>query len=46
MSDVELDVWNSLLRKTLTFASQASTELSTVIDAIAQAVLPVACVDR
>ncbi|KAG1822874.1 uncharacterized protein BJ212DRAFT_1477283 [Suillus subaureus] len=46
MSDVELDVWNSLLQKTLTSASQASTELSTVIDAIAQAVLPVACVDR
>lgn len=46
MSDVELDVWNSLLQKTLTFASQASTELSTVINAIAQAVLPVTCLDR
>jgi hypothetical protein len=46
MSDVELDVWNSLLQKTLTSASQSSTKLSTVIDAIAQAVLPVACVDR
>ncbi|KAG1885022.1 hypothetical protein F4604DRAFT_1729088 [Suillus subluteus] len=46
MSDVELDVWDSLLQKTLTSASQASTKLSTVIDAIAQAVLPVACVDR
>ncbi|KAG1774913.1 hypothetical protein EV702DRAFT_475118 [Suillus placidus] len=46
MSAVELDVWNSLLQKTLTFASRASTELSTVIDAIAQAVLPVTCVDR
>ncbi|KAG2342192.1 hypothetical protein BDR05DRAFT_1060484 [Suillus weaverae] len=46
MSDVELDVWNSLLQKTLTSASQASTELSTVIDAIAQAVLPVTSVDR
>ncbi|KAG2134247.1 hypothetical protein BD769DRAFT_1443857 [Suillus cothurnatus] len=39
MSDVKLD-------KTLTSASQSSTKLSTVIDAIAQAVLPVACVDR
>ncbi|KAG2361697.1 hypothetical protein BDR07DRAFT_1461296 [Suillus spraguei] len=46
MSDVELDIWNSLLQKTLTSASQASTELSTVINAIAQAVLPVAYVDR
>ncbi|KAG2082816.1 hypothetical protein BD769DRAFT_1543347, partial [Suillus cothurnatus] len=46
MSDMELDVWNSLLQKTLTSASQSSTKLSTVIDAIAQAVLPVACVDR
>ncbi|KAG2037796.1 hypothetical protein BDR03DRAFT_919410 [Suillus americanus] len=46
MSDVEVDVWNSLLQKTLTSASQASIELSTVIDAIAQAVLPATCVDR
>ncbi|KAG1748753.1 hypothetical protein EDB19DRAFT_1683495 [Suillus lakei] len=46
MSDVELDVWNSLLQKTLTSAGQASADLSAVIDAVAQAVLPVACVDR
>ncbi|KAG2155936.1 uncharacterized protein EDB93DRAFT_1128913 [Suillus bovinus] len=46
MSDVELDVWDSLLQKTITSANQTSTELSTVIDAIVQAVIPVACVDR
>ncbi|KAG0704225.1 hypothetical protein DFH29DRAFT_912381 [Suillus ampliporus] len=46
MSDVESDVWNSLLQKALTSAGQASTASSTVIDAIAQAVLPVTSVDR
>jgi hypothetical protein len=46
MSDVESGVWNSLLQKTLTSAGQASTSSSAVIDAIAQAVFPVADVDR
>ncbi|KAG2151294.1 hypothetical protein DEU56DRAFT_777115 [Suillus clintonianus] len=46
MSDVELGVWNSLLQKTITCAGQDSAASSTVVDAIAQAVLPVACVDR
>ncbi|OAX38765.1 hypothetical protein K503DRAFT_740676 [Rhizopogon vinicolor AM-OR11-026] len=46
MSDVELDVWNSLLQKTLTAAGQASAASSDIIDAFAQAVSPVADVDR
>ncbi|OJA17203.1 hypothetical protein AZE42_00201 [Rhizopogon vesiculosus] len=46
MSDVELDVWDSLLQKTFTAAGQASAASSDVIDAFAQAVLPVADVDR
>ena len=46
MSDVELNVWNALLQKTLTSAGQTSTASSAVIDAIIQAVLPVADVDR
>jgi hypothetical protein len=46
MSDMELDVWNLLLRKTLTSAGQASTTSSAVIEAIAQAILPKADADR
>jgi len=46
MSDVESGVWNSLLQMTLTSASQASAASSAVVDAIAQAVSPLADVDR